>query len=486
MGNDHGPVNCKGGKCVKPFEDESQASVDGGTIKLAYSDCGDSSTHGHITSLSPTSVVLGTKTSLVGKGKVDEAISAATYKVVAKEGFIPIFSHSGDACKPETIKLPAGAGEIDMKGFKCPLSPGNAELDLDLTLSSKIPAKLARITIELTAKTSGGDKALCVQIKTAPEDLIADGENLIADPSSGEGLQRSSWPWPYPSSSAPNKTVTTYHLFERKYTGLANKDAGDFTGDASFIFSTFNSFEAGNPEASMQHNIIEMSTVTVEDWSREYLKCNAPGAVYSGHGQGLDCPSSNTDYCCTGNRSALTAETLPAYETHGGGYWFSFPKASEGKKWTEKLQRRINGSCVGNAWRKEAGGCSQCGADLDQCVASCIQSALVTTSDHWPHTKDYTKLRSVWDKAFSDKTLCPDQPLPGDETAIIADPASAWPYPSSAPNKTVTTYHLFQRRYTGLANKDAGDFTGDASFIFETFNSFEADNPEASMQHNII
>ena len=66
----------------------------GGTIKLDWSDCGDSSTHGHITSLAPTSVNLGTKTSLVGKGKVDEAIPAASYKVVAKEGFIPIFSHS--------------------------------------------------------------------------------------------------------------------------------------------------------------------------------------------------------------------------------------------------------------------------------------------------------------------------------------------------------------------------------------------------------
>merc|ERR1711977_372031 len=330
------------------------ASSGSGTIKLNWSDCGDSSTHGHITSLSPTSVALGTKTSLSGKGKVDEAISAAT-------------------------------------------------------------AKVARITIELTAKTSSGDKALCVQIKTAPENLIADGENLIADPSSAEDVQRSSWP--HPSSSAPNKTVTTYHLFQRKYTGLANKDAGDFTGDASFIFLTFNPFEAGNPESSMQHNIIEMSTVNVEDWSTEYLKCNAPGAVYSGRGQGLDCPSSNTDYCCTGNRSALTAETLPAYEAHGGGYWFSFPKASEGKKWTEKLQRRINGSCVGNAWRKEAGGCSQCGADLDQCVATCIQSALVQSSDHYH--KDYTRLRSVWDKAFSNKTLCPDQPLPGDARAII-------------------------------------------------------------------
>jgi len=353
----------------------------------------------------------GSKTSLSGKGKIDEAIAAATYKVVAKEGFIPIFSHTGDACKEETIKLPAGAGEIDMKGFKCPLSPGNAELDLDLTLSSKIPSKLARITIELTAKTSSGDKALCVQIKTAPENLIADGDNLIAAPTPAEGL---SWPAP------PSKTVTTYHLFERKYTGLANKDAGDFEGEASFIFKTFNSFEAGNPEASMQHNIIEMSTVTVEDWSWKYLRCNAPGAVYSGPGQGLNCPSSNVDYCCEGNRSALTAETLPAYHfVDEGGFWFSFPKASEGKKWTEKLQRRINGSCVGNAWRKAAGGCSHCGPDLDECVAWCIQSHLPATSDHYPHRGHRSSLRSVWDKAFSDKTLCPDQPLPADATAII-------------------------------------------------------------------
>jgi len=144
------------------------AAAGGGTLKLSWSDCGDSSTHGHITSLSPTSVTLGTKTSLTGKGKVDEAIQAATYKVVAKEGFIPIFSHTGDACKPETIKLPAGAGELDMKGFKCPISPGAVELDLDLTLSSTIPAKLARVTIELTAQSSTGDKALCAKIATSP------------------------------------------------------------------------------------------------------------------------------------------------------------------------------------------------------------------------------------------------------------------------------------------------------------------------------
>merc|ERR1719443_2537120 len=170
-----------------PFKEgsEIEPAADGGSIKLAWSDCGDSSIHGHITSLSPTSVVLGTKTSLVGKGKLDEAIQAATYKVVAKERFIPVFSHSGDACKPETIKLPAGIGEIDMKGFKCPMSAGAVELDLDLSLSSAIPAKLARITIELTAQSSTGDKALCAKINTSPENLIEDGDNLIAAPCTG-------------------------------------------------------------------------------------------------------------------------------------------------------------------------------------------------------------------------------------------------------------------------------------------------------------
>merc|ERR1712178_497867 len=174
------------GDSEEPVEEKVDASAGGGTIKLDWSDCGDSSTHGHITSLSPTSVTLGTKTSLVAKGSINEKIQAATYKVVAKEGFVPIFSHSGDLCKPETIKLPMGTGEIDMKGFSCPLSPGSVELALDMSLSSSIPAKLARTTIELTAQSDTGDKALCAKIKPSPADVIADGNNSVPDPAEDE------------------------------------------------------------------------------------------------------------------------------------------------------------------------------------------------------------------------------------------------------------------------------------------------------------
>jgi hypothetical protein len=240
---------------------------------------------------------------------------------------------------------------------------------------------------------------------------------LQASGASAYAGRRRSGPSP-PPAAPPNKTMTVYHLFEPKYTGLANKDAGDFLGDAAFIFMTFNPFEADNPEADIQDNIIEMSTVTVKEWGTEYLKCNAPGAVYNGtHGQAMDCPKESAMYCCTGNRSEITAATPPGYEKGsmtGGGYWVSFPAASEGTMWTEKVERRIKGSCIGNLWREQAGGCSECGSDLDQCVASCIQKALV--GGYYGHY-DYSKLKTGWDNAFSDPTVCPDQPLP--KTASI-------------------------------------------------------------------
>jgi len=220
------------------------------------------------------------------------------------------------------------------------------------------------------------------------------------------GRRRSASP-----AALPNKTMTVYHLFERKYTGLANKDGADFLGDAAFIFYTFNPHEVTNPEASMQNNIIEMSTVTVTDWSTKYLKCNAPGNN-SSHAQADDCPKTSPTYCCIENKTVITSDSLPAYyesrSRTAGGYWLSFPAASEGKHWTEKVERRINGSCLGNAWRQDAGGCAQCGSDLDQCVASCIQKAMVTGSVE----KNYSKLRPTWDRAFNDKTLCPDEPFP--------------------------------------------------------------------------
>jgi hypothetical protein len=206
-----------------------------------------------------------------------------------------------------------------------------------------------------------------------------------------------------------------YHLFEPKYTGLANKDAGDFKGDAAFIFLTFSNYSKGNPEASIDHNIIEMSEVNVTGWGT-YEYCNAPGAF--GH---HTCPETSKDYCCTvkdeQGHDVVTNHTstqlpgleIPNHALSDGsiGFWLSFPRESQGVTWTEKLLRRINGKCLADAWRTDAGGCSSCGEASDKCVADCIQDKMTLQEIH-----------TTWDRVFADPDECPEVPLPGSSVAV--------------------------------------------------------------------
>merc|ERR1711865_1164774 len=170
--------------------------------------------------------------------------------------------------------------------------------------------------------------------------------------------------------------------------------------------------------------ILEMSEVNVTGWG-EYEECNAPGAVGM-----FKCPKSQTDYCCTTfdptNRSHEvpanhTRTSLPGVEVNFislgsqfgfGGWWLSFPKESENVTWTEKLLRRISGKCLGDAWRKDAGGCSTCGTDLDQCVASCIRASLCVNGS-------VTLLQATWDRVFADPKECPDVPFLGDSVILV-------------------------------------------------------------------
>jgi len=212
-----------------------------------------------------------------------------------------------------------------------------------------------------------------------------------------------------------------WHLFEDKYTGLANKNAGDFNGDWSFILDTFNSFEKINPEASIQHNIVEMGEVNVTGWSTDYQACNAPGA-----GGLYACPETG-DYCCSGTNTTPNNErTLPGREARYPGFWYSFPRESEGVTWTQKVVRRIQGTCLGNVLRADAGGCCDCGEELDSCVGMCIQGALSKGSDT-------TLLRASWDRAFNSVDLCPDVPFPESSTLVMAkDGNSTVSRPSAA------------------------------------------------------
>merc|ERR1712107_737508 len=94
------------------------------------------------------------------------------------------------------------------------------------------------------------------------------------------------------------------------------------------------------------------------------------------------------------------------------GWWFSFPKESQGRTWSEKVLRRISGKCMGDAWRADAGGCAGCGDELDTCVADCIKATLAPNGS--------TKLlRRTWDRVFGSPSECPDVPFPAPRALIV-------------------------------------------------------------------
>lgn len=144
--------------------------VQGGTLKLDWSDCGDSSYHGKITGLSPDTLKIGQKTTVTGSGNVDEQVTGGSFTITAKYGITE--HYAGDVCAPKTFHLPLGLGTITWDGLKCPVAKGSVNVGVDVQLSSLIPAKLAKGTIEIKATGASKENLLCMDIKTSAEQTI--------------------------------------------------------------------------------------------------------------------------------------------------------------------------------------------------------------------------------------------------------------------------------------------------------------------------
>jgi hypothetical protein len=147
-------------------EDETPL-VQGGNLKLDWSDCGDSSYHTKVESLSPSTLPIGKKTTVTGSGNVDEQVTGGAFTITAKFGTTE--HYAGDVCAPKVFKLPLGLGTITWDGLKCPVAKGSVSVGVDVQLSSLIPAKLAKGTIEIKATGAKKENLICVDIKTSAE-----------------------------------------------------------------------------------------------------------------------------------------------------------------------------------------------------------------------------------------------------------------------------------------------------------------------------
>jgi len=144
--------------------------TNGGTLKLAYQDCG--AAHGKVTGLSPSTLTLGQKTTVTGSGSVDEAVTDGTFEMNIKASILSK-TCTGNICQPSTCPLPAGVGSITWNGMKCPLAKGDVTVGTDVILSGALPPWAARATIGIKGKASNGDDLLCMTLSTAPAEASA-------------------------------------------------------------------------------------------------------------------------------------------------------------------------------------------------------------------------------------------------------------------------------------------------------------------------
>merc|ERR1712036_24924 len=93
--------------------------------------------------------------------------SSGTFTITAQYGVTE--HYSGDVCSEMVIHLPLGIGTITWEGLKCPVAKGAVSVGVDVQLSSLIPAKLAKGTIEIKATGANKENLICVDIKTSAE-----------------------------------------------------------------------------------------------------------------------------------------------------------------------------------------------------------------------------------------------------------------------------------------------------------------------------
>jgi len=152
---------------VQPTVLANEEHITGGTLDLNWKDCGDSTYHAKITSLSPSQLTLGQNTHITGSGKLDKAESGGSGAIKVKAGPISQ-NYDLDLCSGKTINLPLGLGSVVWAGLTCPVAPGTVSVGVDIKLSSAIPAGFAKATVDITGASTTGDKLLCMEIVTSP------------------------------------------------------------------------------------------------------------------------------------------------------------------------------------------------------------------------------------------------------------------------------------------------------------------------------
>merc|ERR1711959_225729 len=158
-------MDIKSAPAMEEFIAQPRASAS--QLKLAWNDCGDSSTHTKITSFSPSTITTGQTATMIGTGNLDEDVPGANFDLEMNT-LAGKVSCKGDASQSKTCHLPLGVGSLTFNAMSFPIKKGSTSVSVDLALSAMLPGALAHTETKVTATAAGGDQLFCMDIKSAP------------------------------------------------------------------------------------------------------------------------------------------------------------------------------------------------------------------------------------------------------------------------------------------------------------------------------
>merc|ERR1712232_979391 len=155
------------------------ATPAGGTLNLAWQDCGDADTHAKISGFTPTTITLGQKTTLTAVSTLDKDISDGAFDVTLKGMGMKLMDCKGDISTTKTCNFPLGSGSITFDGFNLPAKAGSPmETKTELLVNSM--SGTSSTTTITNATTKSGDKIFCLQVVSSTSDS-PEANNVNAD-----------------------------------------------------------------------------------------------------------------------------------------------------------------------------------------------------------------------------------------------------------------------------------------------------------------
>jgi len=159
--------------CLNVYTKKSaDSSLGHGVLDVDWSDCGDADTKSLVHDVTPAQLTQGSIQHIVGVGTLSEDVDEEIeWESSMRVKFV---SCAGDAAKGKKCNFPLSLGSIAFEGIQTPVSAGETDISVTVSMSKLIPEGIAITTTHVTAASAGGDKLFCLDVNTvaAPDDAI--------------------------------------------------------------------------------------------------------------------------------------------------------------------------------------------------------------------------------------------------------------------------------------------------------------------------